>query len=259
VVDVDGFVEEDLGALFEFLFALGGEVLARAALRERLLNLRMAHEVVAQAVGHIFALRHDAHARGHMLHDAAHEQGVVGAAEDDGVDVGVEAHELVDALLDEVVGSGRVGLVGFDDGSPQRTGYAGELDVGEQFFDFELVAAALHGAFGGQQSDVSRRGDAADDLGRGSDDAEHASAGIDGRNVALLNGAQGFGRRGVAAEDDEAATHGEQLEHGLAGELIDHLERARAVGRTSIIAQVHVVVLGQQLPDAMQDGQSAVA
>ena len=184
---VDGFVEEYLCALLELLFALGGVVLACAALCERLFGLRMAREVVAQAVGDVFALRHDAHARWHVLHDAAHEQGVVGAAEDDGVDVWVEAHELVDALLDEVVGSGRVGLVGFHDGCPQRTGHAGELDVGEQFLYLKFVTAALDGALGGEQSDVSRRGDAADDLGGGAYDAEHAARGVDGGHVALLD------------------------------------------------------------------------
>jgi hypothetical protein len=55
------------------------------------------------------------------------------------------------------------------------------------------------------------------------------------------------------------ASHFEQTEHGLTSELVDNIERTGAVRRTSIIAQVHVVVLGEALTDSMKDGKSAVA
>ena len=55
------------------------------------------------------------------------------------------------------------------------------------------------------------------------------------------------------------ATHLKKTLHGLPSELVDHLERTGTIGRTSIIAQVEVVVLGQQLADTMQNGQPTIS
>lgn len=95
------------------------------------------------------------------------------ATEDDGVDVRVGTEQLVDALLDEVVGTGRSGLASLNKWCPKRTGDAGEGDVGEKFLDFEFVALAAHGSLGGEQPDVARLRLVADDFGGGADDAEH--------------------------------------------------------------------------------------
>ena len=54
------------------------------------------------------------------------------------------------------------------------------------------------------------------------------------------------------------ATHLEQFHNGLPCEFIDHLEGTGAIGCTGIIAQIQIVVLGQQLADAMQNGQSPI-
>ena len=102
-------------------------------------------------------------------------------------------------------------------------------------------------------------GERADDLGGGADDAQHAAVGVELRQIVLLNGAQSLRRCGVAPQDDEVTPHLEQLDDSLSRELIDHLKRARSVGSTGIVAQIHVIVLGQQLTDAVQNGQSAVA
>ena len=45
----------------------------------------------------------------------------------------------------------------------------------------------------------------------------------------------------------------------MPSKFVDDVERTRAVGRTGIIAQIEVVVLGQQLADAMQNGQPTVS
>lgn len=74
----------------------------------------------------------------------------------------------------------------------------------------------------------------------------------------LLDGAQGFGRSGVAGEDDEGASAIEEVTDGLKGELIDDLEGAGTIGGTSIIAQVEVVVLGHELAYLPEDGQTAI-
>lgn len=55
------------------------------------------------------------------------------------------------------------------------------------------------------------------------------------------------------------ATHLKQFDNGLACELIDHVEGPRTIGCTCIVAQIDIVVLGQQLADALKNGQSAIA
>ena len=75
----------------------------------------------------------------------------------------------------------------------------------------------------------------------------------------LLDGAQGLGRRRVAAEDDQMAPELEQLVHSLTGKVIDHIKGAMSVGRTGIIAQEYVIVTGQQLPDAVENRQPSIA
>jgi hypothetical protein len=54
------------------------------------------------------------------------------------------------------------------------------------------------------------------------------------------------------------AAHLEQTEYGLAGKLIDHVERTWSIRGTGIVAQIEVIVSRKQLADAMKDGESAV-
>ena len=55
------------------------------------------------------------------------------------------------------------------------------------------------------------------------------------------------------------ASHLKQALHGLAGELINHIEGTRSVRGTGIITQIQIIVFGQQLTDAIQDSQSAIS
>ena len=220
----DLLLEECLGALLEFVGILGGEVLAGAAASELLAQVRVVVEVLGQAVGHVFGLRNDAHAGFDILQNLRKEDGIVGAAQDDGVDGGVLAHELVDALLDEIVGAGTVGFVVLYEGNPEGAGYAADTDIGKEFIDFDIVAVAAHGALGSQQAYVATVGERPDNFGRRSDDAQHAAGGIPRGQVVLLDGSQGFGRGGVAAQDDQLAAHAEEFQHGLARELIYDVE-----------------------------------
>ena len=48
----------------------------------------------------------------------------MGAAEDDGINLWVEMHDLIDTLLHEIIGTRRVGLVVFYEGYPERAGHA---------------------------------------------------------------------------------------------------------------------------------------
>ena len=75
----------------------------------------------------------------------------------------------------------------------------------------------------------------------------------------MLDGAQCLGRGSVAAKHDQMAAQLEQADDRLACELIDHIERARAVGSTRVVAQIDIVVLGHEVVDALEDGQAPIA
>ena len=60
----DILVEEYPGGFAEAVGALGGEVLARAALGALRVDFRMPLQIMLQAVGYILALRYDAHTIG---------------------------------------------------------------------------------------------------------------------------------------------------------------------------------------------------
>ena len=237
-------MEEQLGLLLELVGVLGGEIADGVALRTFLFDGGVALEIVLQALRHIFALRDDAHAGGQVLQDFRHEQRVVGAAQDERIDLRVEVHDLVDALLDEVVGAGGVGLVILYQRHPEGAGDAADGDVGEEFLDFQVVALALDGAFGGEDAYVAGLCQRADDLGGRAYDAQDTPLRVPQWQVVLLDTAQGLCRGGVAAEDDEMAAHLEESFDGLSRELVDDVEGTWSVGCTGIIAEVQVVVLG---------------
>ena len=97
----------------EFIRIFSGEVVGLTIFGTALLDLRMTFEVVFQAFCHVFALGDDANACGQVFQNLRHEQRIMGAAEDNGIDLWVKAHDLINALLYEVVGTRGVGLVVF--------------------------------------------------------------------------------------------------------------------------------------------------
>ena len=255
----DILVEEEARRLAELVAVLRGKITAGGVLGAHGVDVGMAREVSLEAGCHVLALRNDAHAARRVLQYFVEQQGIVRAAEYDGIYGRVAHHEGVDALLYEVVGAGRVVLVVLDERHPQGAGHACNLNVGPELVYFEHVALALYRALGGEHAYVARLRDAAYALGRGADYAEHAARGVEARQVILLDGAQSLGRRRVAGQDDEAAAHGEELYDGFARELVHHVERARPVRRTGVVAEVQVVVLRQHAAHLVQDGKSAVA
>ena len=106
---------------------------------------------------------------------------------------------------------------------------------------------------------MARGRETANHLSRRTDDAQHAAVGGNLGDVNLLDGAQRLCRGRVTAENHQMAAHLKKLYDSLTGELIDHLETARAIRRTGIVAQIEIIVFGLHLTDAMQDGQTAIA
>ena len=128
-----------------------------------------------------------------------------------------------------------------------------------EFVDLQIVTFTLDGALGGEHAHVTAFRQAADDFCRGADDAQHTALRVDLGQIHLLDGAQCLGGGGVTAEDYEMAAHLEEAQHGLARELIDHVEGTWSIGCTGVVAQIKIIVFGKQLADAMQNGESAVA
>ena len=75
----------------------------------------------------------------------------------------------------------------------------------------------------------------------------------------VLDGAQGLRRGGVARQDHQGTAPVEKLLHGLERELVDHVERARAIWSAGIVAQIQVIILRKQLAYLAENRQTAVA
>ena len=132
-------------------------------------------------------------------------------------------------------------------------------DAFVQLLYLKGVGAGLHRAGGGQQADVAGAGERADGFHRGADDTQYAPGGVQVGQVVLLDGAQGFGRGRVAGQDDQVAAPGEEVGDALQRVAVYHVERACAVGRAGVVAQVDVVVLRQGGAYLLQDGEASVA
>lgn len=116
------FGQEYPRVFLEFLLVLGSKVPYRSAFRAAVVHVGMAVEIVFQAFGHIFSLRYNADAFRNVLFDFRYQDGVVCASEYNRVDTWVETKNVVNAFLDEVIGTGPVGLVVLNNRYPQWAG-----------------------------------------------------------------------------------------------------------------------------------------
>ncbi len=123
---------------------------------------------------------------------------------------------------------------------------------GSSFLDLSQVGLRGDDPLRGQKAHAMEGPPVGHFLDERTDDAQDAAVRVADGQVLLLDAPQGLGRRGVAGDDDEGAAPAEEVLDGLAGELVDHLLGAAAVGRTGVVAQVQVVILRQRLDDAPQ-------
>ena len=128
-----------------------------------------------------------------------------------------------------------------------------------EFGDLEFVAFRANGALCAENPHVAGARQGADSFHRGANHTEHAPIGGQAGEILLLNGAERFGRRGVASQNDEFAAPREEFLYRLEGVAIHHVEGARTVGGTCIVAEVEVVVVGQSVADLSQNRQATVA
>ena len=155
VFSVNGLVEEAGGRGSEAVGVLGGEETGSTPSCDAGFHVGVTTEVVGKAAGYVLALRDEMDVGGRVLTDLVDEEGVVGAAEDDGVDERVTLQELVEILADEIVGTGRVGLAVLDEGHPHRTCLTGDDDVWGEFGQLERVGVAADGSLRSHDADMA--------------------------------------------------------------------------------------------------------
>ena len=162
---------------------------------------------------HIVALRHNGDATRHMAQNGRKQERVVRASQHQSVDVGVDAQDFFDAFLHEIVGSGTVKFAIFHQRHPHRTSQTSDGDVGEEFFYLQIVASGANSSLCCHNPHMSRVGDVAQSLHRGTNNPQHAFVGSERGEVVLLNGAQCLCRSGVARQNHEFATAIEEFAH----------------------------------------------
>lgn len=259
MVHVNAFVEEGGCRVSEFFFRLCGEVNALAAPRASGIHFGVAVKVVLQAMCYQFSLRNDVDTGRHVLFYLVQKKGIMGASQDDRVYLVVPGQQLVDVFLDEVVGTGCLCLVVLDQRYPHGAGLSRYLDFGEELAYLHDVRFRLDGTGCGQDADVSASSDVADALYGGADDSQHASFGVEVRQVVDLYAAQGLGRGCVAGQYDQMASQFEESGHRLEGKFVNDFEGACPIGGTGIVAQIDEIVLWEYFLELAQDGESAIA
>lgn len=264
-------MKEDAGALLESLGRLGGVETHGASRGAQAVHIGVAAEVVIEAARYVLSLRHDADALGCRLVDGVHEEWVVGATKDDGVDERILGEQLGDALTDKKICSLALALACLYDGSPEGACLTCHLNVGVELGYLQIVTLTAHGALSGYDAYVTALRELADDLYRRTYDAQDAvtlfqkrtvAAITDGvgtlREVVLLYGAQSLCRGGVTPQDDKTAAEGEECHHCLTRELIHYVKTPRTVGRAGIVAEVYEVPVRQLLAQLLEDGETTI-
>ena len=145
---LDIVIQEDAGTLLEAVGILCREETCHTALRAAGVHIGMPTEIVGKALYYKVALRYDADAVRNGLSQRRHQQGIVGAAKDDGVDIRVFVEELHDSFPHKIVGTIAAGLSGFYYCCPQRTCLSADFDIGEELGHLKLITHRANGAFG---------------------------------------------------------------------------------------------------------------
>ena len=135
--------------------AFGGEISALAVFCASTFYLGMAVEVVGETVGDYRALCDYLCRRWCVFAYFVVKQRVVGATKYHCVDVGLLAKEPVDVLLDEVVGSRRVGFSVLDKWNPHGTCLGVGRKSGMQLGNFHVVALTFYRARSAEYADIA--------------------------------------------------------------------------------------------------------
>ena len=180
------FMKENLCRFLEFILTLCCEISARACFGYHLFHLRMALQIIFQTVCYILSLRNHSYAIRKILHNAAHKKRIMRATQNNGINISVLQHQLVDAFLYEIISSRTICFIGFHDGSPKRTSHAIHLNLWPKFRNFHIITLAFNSTFCSQKSHVITLGNSTNYFGSRADNTQNSSAGIQLWNIALL-------------------------------------------------------------------------
>lgn len=207
--------EEDGGRFLELGGTFGREETASSSLGAAGIHLGMTFQIVLQAAGHVFALGYDADVRWSELADFFHQQRIVRAAKDEGIDGRVLLQQLADVLLYEVVGTFGMVFIVFHQRNPHGTSFAGDRYIREEFVDFHQIGFGLDGARCGKYTDVVGFRELPDAFGGRTYHTQHPAGRVDDGEIGLLDGTESLGGCGVTGQDDQGATQFEEFLDGL--------------------------------------------
>ena len=234
--------------------------LARSVTRLRWWCNGMSHPccIVAPSRGdgvcHDGSLLNDFHMSRYIFLYLFTKQRIVGATQDDCVDVGTLRHEGVNIFLDKIVGAWPVTLSVLDQRHPHGARVAVDFYVGKHLPNLDVIRETLHCSRCAKDAHVAGCGEIAYLLHGWADNTQHPAIGVDAGEVTLLNGAQRLGRGSVARKYHELAALIEQVLDRLQRELVNELIGAVAVGCSRIVAQEDVVILWKHFANLSQDG-----
>jgi hypothetical protein len=179
------------------------------------------------------------------------EEGVVGAAEEEGVDVALQ-HRLEVFFEDEFEG-GVIEPALLDEGDEEGSGAGVDLEVGSAEGEVVLVGVAFDGAFGADDADALAVGGGEGGGDAGFEDAE------DGDAEGGAEGVESVGGGGVAGDDDGFDALVDQELGVFEGEAADGFRGLGAVGDAGGVAEVDDGFVGEELAECADDGEAADA
>jgi hypothetical protein len=130
VFGADGLVEKSACHLGESAAGSGGVEAQGVVFGADGFDFGVPAEVEGEGVGNVLALREESDVRREVLADFVLQEGVVGASEDEDVDLRICFQDGADVFLDASIGLGCVLPAIFDNRHPTGAGFAGDGDVG---------------------------------------------------------------------------------------------------------------------------------
>ena len=173
-----------------------------------------------------------------MTPNGIEKDGIMCTSQDDAVYLGIRCQQMGDVATDKKVGTFARNLPVLYQRDPHRTSLARNMNVGIELGYFHLIGMTAYSARGGHNAHMARLRYPTYAFCRRTDDTQDPVEGIYLGKVVLLNRPQCLGTGRITPQDDQTAPHPKQMTHGLKGESIHYLERARTVRGTRIIAQI---------------------
>ena len=183
--------------------------------------------------------------------DGGAEEGVVSAAEDEGIDLVVE--EGADVAGDDLVGDGVVEEALFYERHEEGAGCAEDFDIGGEDLDGAFVGTAGNGGSGSDDPDAAVFCDLDGGGGTGGDDA------LDGDFEDALHARDGEGGRGVAGDDDDFCAFGKEESADLDAVAFDGSAAFSAVGHAGGVTDVKDGFGGENFAKSGDDSEAADA